>query len=792
MPMVALPYTVSEDWGGDSGVAPLRMVGLGSVLCFKIYSSTASTSQIAKVDLMTGNGIAGPFTYDLSSPSCDAATDAVTAASPEGCAVKRIRTTLETPLSLDGADTKDDALEVWMIAAPGTYSGTIRVYLNDAEGEAEKVYIREFSDLSFSRNKRKDINLDLSGAGTTIETSEGIWNADDLVAAKDAINEGSGYVRYQVDGKFTLMDDIDMSEVSDWTSVTTLSADFDGDGFSITHWATSAPLFETVASGVTVSDLTLDENCRYDVKTGSQSGSGQLPAFVTSTNHGTLSGIDSYGIVSMTNGTNYRWIGAIAATSDGTISHCSNHGDFSLRNSASLRVGGIVGQVQGGSVSNCTNAGDLNITACSYACLGGIVGRIQDGTSASVSQMENSGALSAVSNDTDSSKENEIGGIVGSSMINLTLSDATNKGAITFSRNNLNINTTDNIGGVLGHNVASASATTLTRVYNDTGADISATINRGSVGGVVGWGKGAVVSTSWNKGNIDVSGNSSNVSRSGIGGVIGTGDKDLTDAYNYGRISVEGENKYYPQVGGIRGAVEGGKTSTNIHNYASITVTAPGSTASVGGIDGYHDNSYHVNNSSNSGDITLTSSASTNYVGGIYGGLNGQVNSGTNTGNIILNSSNSASVNHIGGLAGQKGAANANGTATGNLTFNYTGNQAFAGTINAAHAIGYHSGADHYYYGTFGGTLTIYNASSGTLNCGMLIGLIDGSTSGATLGASGKTLTFYNNATVNGILPSADSADDNYYAGEAFLIGSKTTTGTVTVNPAYISLVSPN
>ena len=358
----------------------------------------------------------------------------------------------------------------------------------------------------------------------------------------------------------------------------------------------------------------------------------------------------------MTNGTNYRWIGAIAALSDGTISHCSNHGDFSLRNSASLRVGGIVGQVTGGSVSDCTNAGDLNITACSYACLGGIVGRIQSGTSASVSQAENSGALSAVSNLT--TDENEIGGIVGSSTINLTLSDATNKGTITFSRSNLDINVADNIGGVLGHN--SASASTLTRVYNDTGADISATINRGSVGGVVGWGKGATVGTAWNKGNIDVSGNSSFASRSGIGGVVGTGDKNLTDCNNYGTVTVSSETEsYVPYIGGVCGAMEAAVTLSNCFNRANGTIVINIINRTyAGGVLGYGQGC-SVSGSQNQADITVAGCDYMN-LGGIAGFIETDafaISDVENSGSFNLKSSSGTNQGTIGGILGKAGKA---------------------------------------------------------------------------------------------------------------------------------------
>ena len=615
MPMVALPYTVSEDWGGDSGVAPLRMVGLGSVLCFKIYSSTASTSQIAKVDLMTGNGIAGPFTYDLSSPSCDAATDAVTAASPEGCAVKRIRTTLETPLSLDGADTKADALEVWMIAAPGTYSGTIRVYLNNEEGEAEKVYIREFSDLSFSRNKRKDINLDLSGDGTTIETSEGIWNADDLVAAKNAINEGSGYVRYQVDGKFTLMDDIDMSEVSDWTSVTTLSADFDGDGFSITHWATSSPLFETVASGVTVSDLTIDESCEY----------------------------------TLTNG-NASWI---AGTTSGTLTRITTKGTMSRElnsPSALSRVGTMAAICTGGTISDCTNYGDIRFHSNQNLFTGGIAGEIK--TAATVlNSVNNYGNI--VCQSTLTTDNSAVGGIVGWIRSDITLSDAVNYGSINYTANTRNINRNDHIGGICG--LIETTASTINNVHNF--ASIDARIVRGSVAGIIGWAQGVSVENVSNKGNICADGNTNNATRAGIGGILGIAKDGIQYADNYGSIRINGSNSFNANVGGICGIVENGSkgiSNCTNHQGADIILESNTGLGYIGGIVGQKKtNTQTISSCTNDASLDITSSYNT-YIGGIAGEFSaGNITDCHNRGENLK--ANITGTSKVGGIAGNTG-----------------------------------------------------------------------------------------------------------------------------------------
>ena len=411
MPLVSVPWTAGSNLGTETG-ATLKMVGLGSLLCINVYSTdaTIATEKIKKVIFTAGSSakIAGNFTYDLTATSYNASTLKVSVGTLSGWNENSVSTGfLPSSYAAPIGSTEENGTKVYMVIAPVMAGGQLVIVTDNATCK----YKVTVPPIEFARNATRTLHIDLASAQIQ-STENGIWSADDLLAAATALNAGESAEKYLVNGKLTLMADLNMKNLA-WTPVTTLNVDFDGNGHSIKNWTTSDPLFETVGADVTISDLTIAKGCTYNVKTGTQSGTGQLPAFITSTNHGTLSGCTNYGRIKMSSGLNYRYVGAFAALSNGHFSNCINRGTFILDSQASLQVGGIVGQVRGGSIRGCENHGDIVIGSCSYTMLGGIVGRIE-GTSSTVSlsNLGNSGNFNAVSNVT--TNENEIGGIVGS------------------------------------------------------------------------------------------------------------------------------------------------------------------------------------------------------------------------------------------------------------------------------------------------------------------------------------------------------------------------------------------
>ena len=586
MPMVAIPYEVTTDMGKE-GNASLQMVGLGSVVCFRIFNSAGSDDNIEKVDLITTSGIAGDFTYDLSNPKFDGET--VTAAAPTGLIEKRIRTTLASSLSLSGATDKTTGQEVYMIVAPGTYSGEIQIYLTDKNGN-RKVCKRSFSDVEFNRNHRRFINFNING-GTTITSDTGIWDADDLMDAIAANNAGNDCSQYMVDEELAIMDDIDMSEVS--TRFSTLRHDLNGRYHHLTNWSSNSPLCSSFASSsITLKDLIIDESCTFTITSGTGS------AWLVGTNSGTVTGCISYGdfrISSLTSGGQSVGGMVIENNSGGAVSNCNNFGNFDLTDNAvdqNVFLGGIVGKNLG-SVSNCSNEGNITIDdVTSILMVGGIIGKVTGG---SVDQCSNSGNISIETSQQADNHENEVGGIVGdmpegtiSSFTNLT-----NTGNIYFEKSmSSNSNQTDNIGGICGRCGCTITGTYL---YNEGDITVSS-FGRGAVGGIFGWGVDVTINSSgesvfkvWNKGDITVTGESRNNTRAGVGGIVGIGNKPVYRAYNEGNITVTGTHVYYPRVGGIIGSLEvWGQLIQNCENKSGVTISVTSANKTdVGGIAGY-------------------------------------------------------------------------------------------------------------------------------------------------------------------------------------------------------------
>ena len=160
MPMVAETVTVTSEMvsGTESTtpVANIDMLNLGSLLDFKVFSTsgTYSSERVVSINLSTTSAIAGNFTVDLT------AVDATDDDSMEisGITETSVTTTLAGPTSI-GVD-KEHALDVYMVVAPGTYSGTVTVTTDKA------TYTYALSSKSWARSAMKSFGLDLASAAS--------------------------------------------------------------------------------------------------------------------------------------------------------------------------------------------------------------------------------------------------------------------------------------------------------------------------------------------------------------------------------------------------------------------------------------------------------------------------------------------------------------------------------------------------------------------------------------------------------------------------------------------------
>ena len=144
MPKVSIPYAMPKAIAAqtDEPVGDIKLLNLGAIIDFKIYSdnSTYAAEKVQSVTLQSESSLAGDFVFDLTAVDYD--TPSTLAIS--GYAETSVITTVTNPGTI-GA-TKDAAYDVYMVVAPGTYSGNFIIKTNEA------TYTYPFTDKQFKRN----------------------------------------------------------------------------------------------------------------------------------------------------------------------------------------------------------------------------------------------------------------------------------------------------------------------------------------------------------------------------------------------------------------------------------------------------------------------------------------------------------------------------------------------------------------------------------------------------------------------------------------------------------------
>ncbi len=155
MPQAGLPYTVAATLASGSDLDVMPMCNLGAILRFDILTSDDGLSglPVYSVSLDSNeSGLSGPFTFDLTAVKYyDASTLAIS-----GLGGTHAETQVSA-LSLSAT-----AQSVWMVVAPGTFSGTVKVMTKRG------IYAFPLPSRTFSRNTVKPFTLDLANAS-------GVW-----------------------------------------------------------------------------------------------------------------------------------------------------------------------------------------------------------------------------------------------------------------------------------------------------------------------------------------------------------------------------------------------------------------------------------------------------------------------------------------------------------------------------------------------------------------------------------------------------------------------------------------
>lgn len=259
-------------------------------------------------------------------------------------------------------------------------------------------------------------------------------------------------------------------------------------------------------------------------------------------------------------------------------------------------LGGVVGYCQA-SVRNVLNTGyvyfrwNSEANKASLVRLGGIVGYLGGDASVTVSGCENNytaGDEGKVHIRTGLNENNHIGGIVGYSATNVTISECTNNGMATYQLNYVingvsdteGISLNAHVGGIMGgladgKTAAIDACTNNGEVFFDiNGKGGTASTQAGNIkdmyiGGIVAKGAGINISSCSNTGFVH-GGNSirHNGSPSYVGGIVAylTGVSSILDCTNTGNVNNLDNNNTdtiggTPMAGGIAAYVEGASES---------------------------------------------------------------------------------------------------------------------------------------------------------------------------------------------------------------------------------------
>ena len=194
MPMAGTPVSVdlTTTANTDTPCGTINFFNLGSIINFKIYSSTDTDETLTSVKYVAGTGnLGGSYTIDLT--AVDGSDETTLALGGDG-SESEITTTHRASPSIGTG--KANAIDVYMVVAPGTYSGTqvvvttsARTYTLNASGA--KTYTR-----SSVKPMYVDIQKGTAGDLPQEETWTKVTSASDFTAGTYYIlrADGAGYV----------------------------------------------------------------------------------------------------------------------------------------------------------------------------------------------------------------------------------------------------------------------------------------------------------------------------------------------------------------------------------------------------------------------------------------------------------------------------------------------------------------------------------------------------------------------------------------------------------------------
>ena len=189
MPMAGTPITVDLTTvaNTDTPCGTINFFNLGSIINFKIYSSTDTDETLTSVKYIASENLGGSYTIDLTAVDGSDASTLVLGGS--GTDSEITTSHRATPTIGTG---KANAIDVYMVVAPGTYSGTQVVVTTNA-----KTYTLNASGTkTYTRSSVKPMYVDIQkgtqGELPEEETWTKVTKASDFTAGTYYILRGDG------------------------------------------------------------------------------------------------------------------------------------------------------------------------------------------------------------------------------------------------------------------------------------------------------------------------------------------------------------------------------------------------------------------------------------------------------------------------------------------------------------------------------------------------------------------------------------------------------------------------
>lgn len=615
MPMIGYPVALGSELGTSVTMRPMA-----SLLQAKVYASGAYAGEkVLSVSYNTSGLVAGEFTADLANGGAEAGL-ALT-----GGDKGSVTTTLATPYAVGAA--KAEAKALYMVLAPGNYTGTIEVTTDKA------IYTYAYNK-ELARNTYYDLYINLNNATSRREIS-GQWGGGDGSAANPYLISTAADLQLlstrasdaaYADKHYRQVANIDMTGVAiapigsyvdntDYTAETPVpnittqpfKGVYDGgnytiSGITIDNTATVACGLFGYTEGATLKNITIKDSqiTSSHIHVGALVGVAFNTTFEAINVDASVNGTAAIMFIEPADTKNYvgSYVGGVA----GYVNGCTMDGvTFSgAAKSTSQLCGGIVAYAAGTKFNKCTLAKGATVDAGSHFC-GGIAARARF-----VSTFDNCIIDGCVSNYVDnytggitshltsgyaknciisqsaciSSRGDHTGGIVGALQPFETLNaDGSNKDAhVIDCVNYAFITGEDNVGGIVGYQGNSTADRTCNVINCVSYGDVHGykTCAGGVVGSISSYGTANILDCK-SYGNVTCSLNS-------VGGIVGSAvvkvETTIDNCIAYGNLV--GQHS----IGGIVGYVKPNDAAcvVNIINsvYAGRRIEARGNNGDNG------------------------------------------------------------------------------------------------------------------------------------------------------------------------------------------------------------------